>query len=130
MPLYSRPDGLPVVAFEPDVEISPFTLFKRLQKGHDLLLVDVRREPGGRRLQGSLARPGEDWEPPADREVVLYDDDGDEAVRIARAWQQRGHPRVKALFGGLELWAFALDPAIVGEQTWLVAADDAGDAGP
>lgn len=127
MPVYSRPDGLPVVAFEPDAEISPFTLFKRLQKGHDLLLVDVRRRPAGRRLRNALPWPGEDWQPPADREVVLYDEDGDEAVRIARAYQQRGHARVKALFGGLELWSFALDPEIVGEETYLVAADETAE---
>jgi rhodanese-related sulfurtransferase len=121
MPIYSRPDGLPVVAFEPDAEISPFTLFKRLRKGQEILLVDVRSARGEHRLKGSLRWPGEAWEPPSDREVVLYDAIGEEAVHIARAYQKRGHPRVKALFGGLDLWIFALDPAVVGEETYLVA---------
>jgi len=124
VPLYNRPDGLPVVAFEPDAEISPFTLFKRLQKGHEILLVDVRADRGDRSLKGAVAWPGEDWEPPADREVVLYDEAGDKAVRIARAYQERGHAGVKALFGGLDLWSFALDPEIVGTETYLVGPDD------
>ena len=124
MPLYNRPDGLPVVAFEPDAEISPFTLFKRLRKGHEILLVDVRADRRGRSLKGAVAWPGEDWVPPADREVVLYDEAGDEAVRLARAYQERGHPGVKALFGGLDLWSFALDPEIVGAETYLVTPDD------
>lgn len=128
MPIYNRPDGLPVVAFEPDAEISPFTLFKRLQKGHDLLLVDVRKAPGETTLRGAEPWPGEEWEPPADREVVLFDEEGDRAVAIARACHDRGHPGVKALFGGLQLWTFALDPAVVGEETFLDRVEP--DAGP
>ncbi|MEZ5331626.1 MAG: hypothetical protein R2991_06155 [Thermoanaerobaculia bacterium] len=124
MPLYERPDGLPVVAFEPDAEVSPFTLFKRLNRGQEILLVDVRKTPAGRTLRGALPWPGEQWEPPTDRDVVLFDAEGDAAVEIARRYQQRGHPRVKALFGGLDLWTFALDPEVVGEETYLESLGD------
>ncbi|MEZ5331628.1 MAG: DUF1015 family protein [Thermoanaerobaculia bacterium] len=71
--------------------------------------------------------PGEQWEPPTDRDVVLFDAEGDAAVEIARRYQQRGHPRVKALFGGLDLWTFALDPEVVGEETYLESLDGATD---
>lgn len=124
MPLYKRPDGLPVVAFEPDAEISPFTLFKRLKKGQDILLVDVRRPPSGQTLRDALPWPGDEWEPPVDRDIVLFDAEGEAAVEIARRYQRNGHPRVKALFGGLDLWTFALDPTVVGEETYLERLDE------
>ncbi len=33
--------------------------------------------------------------------------------------QAAGWSHVKALFGGLDLWEFALDPAVVGAETFL-----------
>ena len=33
---------------------------------------------------------------------------------------------VKALFGGLELWKFSLDPNVVGEHTYLIELPDRG----
>jgi hypothetical protein len=52
---------------------------------------------------------------------VLFDDDGNTAVALARELQAAGHARVRALFGGLELYAFALDPEVVGAETFLIA---------
>ena len=37
----------------------------------------------------------------------------------ARRLQAQGYPRVKALFGGLELYEFSLDPEVVGSETYL-----------
>jgi hypothetical protein len=34
--------------------------------------------------------------------------------------QAAGWPRVRALFGGLDLYEFSLDPEVVGEETFLV----------
>jgi hypothetical protein len=51
---------------------------------------------------------------------VLFDDDGSLAAEGARHMQAAGYPRVRALFGGLELWEFSLDPEVVGEETYLV----------
>jgi hypothetical protein len=34
--------------------------------------------------------------------------------------QAAGWPRVKALFGGLQLYEFALDPEVVGAETYLL----------
>ena len=34
--------------------------------------------------------------------------------------QSAGYPRVKALFGGLELYEFSLDPEVVGQETYLL----------
>jgi hypothetical protein len=109
----------PLVQFDPQLELSPFAVFRFLREGRPLLLVDVRPEPGALTLRGAVPYPGPDWSPPADADVVLFDDDGALAVDGARHMQAAGWPRVKALFGGLELYEFSLDPEVVGEETYL-----------
>lgn len=119
MPLYYRSDNKPVVEFDPRLEISPFTLFRRLKEDQDLVLVDVRAEPSGLTLRGAMQLPNRDWQPPLDRDVLLFDDDGSEAVVLTQQLQTRGHTSVRALFGGLQLYEFSLDPQVVGEETYL-----------
>jgi hypothetical protein len=109
----------PLVQFDPQLEISPFAVFRRLREGRPPLLIDVRPEPGPLSLRGAIPYPGPDWSPPTDADVVLFDDDGATAVDGARHMQAAGHPNVKALFGGLELYEFSLDPEVVGEETYL-----------
>jgi hypothetical protein len=104
----------------PEVEISPFALFRDLKEGRPQLLVDARPTPGDRTLIGALPWPGPEWVPAADREVVLFDDDGSLAQEIARQLREAGYPQVRSLFGGLELYDFSLDPAVVGEERFLV----------
>jgi hypothetical protein len=120
MPTQYLDDETPVVQFDPLLEISPFVLFRRIREGDPPLLIDVRPEPGELSLQGSIPYPGPDWSPPIDQDVVLFDDDGSIAIEGARHMQAAGWPRVKALFGGLELYEFSLDPQVVGEETFLV----------
>ena len=119
MPSFLREDDKPVVQFDPRIEVSPFTLFRRLRAGRAPLLVDVRREPAGYTLHGATRWPGEEWRPAADEEAVLFDDDGAEAVPIVERLQREGCAGVKLLFGGLELYEFSLDPQVVGEETFL-----------
>jgi hypothetical protein len=113
-------DSTPVVQFDPQLEVSPFALFRRMKEGHPPRLVDVRPEPGALTLAGAIPYPGPEWSPPAEEDVVLFDDDGSVAIEGARHMQAAGWPRVKALFGGLELYEFSLDPEVVGEETFLV----------
>lgn len=129
MPTHFQDDGedglTPVVQFDPSCEISPFFLFRRLKGGQEIRLVDVRPAeardaPRALTLAGAEAWPGEDWEPPDDAEAVLFDEDGGRSVELARAYQARGFYSVRALFGGLDLYRFALDPEIVGAETFLV----------
>jgi hypothetical protein len=125
MPTRYLDDATPVVQFDPQIEISPFALFRRLKDGDPPLLLDVRpgspgQPPSRLTLQGAVPYPGPEWSPPADRDVVLLDDDGATAVDGARHMQAAGWPRVKALFGGLDLYEFSLDPDVVGEETFLL----------
>jgi len=127
MPLHFRSDNKPVVEFDPQLELSPFTLFRRLRDGQALLLVDVRPEPRGLTLQGATRLPEPDWQPPEDQNVLLFDDDGTTAIAVAQALQAQGHQAVRALFGGLQLYEFSLDPDVVGESTFLVSLDKSTD---
>lgn len=124
MPVYYRNDDKPVVELDPRLELSPFTLFRRLREGKPPMLVDIRRDPSGSTLSGSQLIPDDDWCPPADTEVVLFDDDGVTAVKEAHRLQQQGYSEVRALFGGLQLYAFALDAEVVGQETHLVPIRD------
>ena len=120
MPTYLRQDRKPVVQFEPALEITPFVLFRRLKNGQEVRLLDVRATPSELNLAGAERWPGEGWEPEDDRQVVLFDHDGREAVPIARRLQAAGFEQVRVLFGGLELYEFSLDPQVVGDETYLV----------
>ncbi len=120
MPTHFLDDATPVVQFDQRLEVSPYAVFRRLRDGDPPLLVDVRPETGPLTLQGAIPYPGPDWSPPDDRDVVLFDDDGSIAIEGARHMQQSGLPRVRALFGGLQLYEFALDPEVVGAETYLV----------
>lgn len=120
MPTRFLEDSTPVVQFDPQLEVSPFVLFRRLKEGQGPLLVDVRPETRLLTLMGAVPYPGPEWSPPADRDVVLFDDDGSVSLDGARHMQAAGWPKVKALFGGLELYEFSLDPQVVGEETFLI----------
>lgn len=124
MPTRFLDDSTPVVQFDALLEVSPFVLFRRLKEGKAPVLIDVRPEPGERTLAGAIPYPGPEWSPPVDEDVVLFDEDGSTAIEGARHMQAGGWPRVKALFGGLELYEFSLDPEVVGEETFLVRAKE------
>ncbi len=119
MPTFVRDDDKPVVQFDPMLEVSPFLLFKRLSQDRGPRLVDVRRQPSERTLRGADRATGPEWRPEPDEEVLLFDEDGSEALAWVQTLQGEGFERVKMLFGGLELYEFSLDPEIVGGDTFL-----------
>lgn len=125
VPSFLRPDDKPVIQFDPRLEVSPFALFRRLRENRPPRLIDLRPRPTAWTLRGA-GPGGENWRPASpEEEVVLFDDDGTGAVERADRLQREGYARVKALFGGLELYHFSLDPRVVGEETYLdPVADD------
>ena len=98
------------VEFDRRHQLSPYTVYRRLAAGEELLLVDLRdhRGPCPTALRHAIERPGGDWRPPANVDVVLFDQDGRRALSRARELVAKGHRRVRSLFGGLELWDLAL----------------------
>jgi hypothetical protein len=120
MPTRHTTKGTPVVQFDPQLEVPPYTVFRRLKENDPPLLIDVRPSGGRLALMGARALPGPEWTPPPEMDVVLVDDDGSTAVGIARKLQAAGFPRVRALFGGLQLYEFSLDPQVVGAETYLI----------
>jgi hypothetical protein len=120
MPTRHTTKGTPVVQFDAQLEVPPFTIFRRLKEGDPPLLIDVRPVLGRLALMGAHALPSPQWTPPPELDVVLIDDDGSTAVGIARRLQAAGFPRVRALFGGLQLYEFSLDPQVVGPETYLI----------
>ena len=124
MPTSLRPDGVPIVTFDLQLEVSPFTLFRRLREDRAPALIDIRSEPGERTLRGAEIVNRSDWRPDGEEiEIVLFDNDGSEASAFAKELQQQGYGGVKALYGGLDLYEFALDPQVVGDETFLVRGD-------
>jgi hypothetical protein len=119
MPTYQRSDDKPVVHYDPRIEVSPFLLFKRLRENRGPRLIDVRASPSGRTLRGAESVAGAAWRPQPDEEVLLFDEDGSEALRWVERLQAEGFARVKMLFGGLDLYEFSLDPEVVGHDTFL-----------
>jgi len=126
VPTFRGQGDAPVVQFDPTVEVSPFALFRRIKAGSSPRLVDVRSgQKSGLSLLGAESTMDDDWTPAeTDEEVVLFDDNGTRAVDVARRLQRGGYPRVRALFGGLDLYEFSLDPEIVESDTFLVRQTD------
>src|ERR1700688_2972001 len=120
MPTRHTTKGTPVVQFDPQLEVPPYTVFRRLKEGDPPLLIDVRPAGGQLALMGARALPGPEWTPPPELDVVLVDDDGATAVEVARRLQAAGFPRVRALVGGLPLYEVSLDPRVVGWETSLI----------
>lgn len=120
MPVDHLPDGTSVVRFVQGLEISPYELFRGLSDGRPFLLLDVREEPGALSLAGARPFAGAGGDLREDVDTVLFDDDGGRAFTLARELQDRGKVRVRALFGGLRLYDFAIDPEVVGAERFLV----------
>lgn len=117
------PADLPPVRFDPAIDVSPYELFRRFREGRPPALYHLRgRERARLTLRG--ARPVTEervragWTPP-EAESVWIDEDGVRSRAVVRDLRRRGAPGVRALFGGLRLYDYALDPRVVGEERYL-----------
>ena len=105
---------------EPAVkEITPGELSKRLRRGDDIQLIDVRenwewqisRIPGAELIPLSGFESGSSKIDPT-REVVLYCKVGARSMHAAEYLADRGFSKVANLSGGILRWADEVDPAV------------------
>src|ERR1700694_2704236 len=122
MPTRHTTRGTPVVQFDPQLEVPPYTVYRRLKEGDPPLLIDVSPAGGRLALLGARDLPVPGWTPPREMYVVLVDDDVATAVEMARRLQAAGFPKVRALFGGLQLYDVSLDQRVVGPENCLTKA--------
>lgn len=119
----SSPDAprnhLRVEPFDPEIHVSPHALFRRLHDAAEGMKIAPRlldlRPPGAavrfRETVGFSERASG---------TILVDDDGLEATRRARELRKEGREKIYALYGGMELYDYALDPLVVGTERFLV----------
>jgi hypothetical protein len=111
----------PEIQFVPGVHVSPFELYRSLVEGHPMVLTDIRPEPCRKTLTDART-PAKGGEPARDADWVLFDDDGVAARDRATEMQSLGFLGCRALYGGLALYELAIDPQVVGPDTYLVEA--------
>jgi hypothetical protein len=122
--------------FDARLHISPVALLRRLAEGQVTGILEVRGSTSKVSLRGAipwdgrpplplLVAPGGPIRGGEDALIVLIDLDGQRASELAR---DLGHPQVRALYGGMTLYLYSLDPSVVGEERFL--ADSADDPPP
>jgi hypothetical protein len=106
-------DFSPPPPFEEGLHVSPYELFRRLSNGEQPPMVDLRAT--GTTLVGAIRGASTTAYSPG---TILIDEDGQAATEAARRARANGL-EVRALYGGMTLWDFALDPLVVGERRFL-----------
>lgn len=109
-----------VPSFEPEIHIAPVELFRLLAEPEPPLLIEWAAAASGVTFVGALPWPGPDWRPAApETAIVVVDADGRAATDLARRLRAEGFTGVRALYGGVDLYEFALDPEVVGPERHL-----------
>ncbi|MBS1860030.1 MAG: rhodanese [Acidobacteria bacterium] len=98
---------------------TPAEIRRRLDRGEDLLLIDVREaeELAIASIEGALPRPlsrAAEWLDtlPREGEIVIFCHHGIRSMHAALALAQRGHRNLINLTGGIDLWSIEADPSI------------------
>ena len=100
-------------------EATPAEIYRRLQAGEDLLLVDVREpdEIAIAALPDALICPlsrAAGWidSLPKDQPLIIFCHHGIRSLRVAQALAERGHTNLTNMTGGIDLWSAQVDPAV------------------
>ncbi|MFN7961540.1 MAG: hypothetical protein U0002_09730 [Thermoanaerobaculia bacterium] len=115
-------------SFDPELEISPFALYRELQEGRPLWLVDLEPRRGRFTLQGA-----EPWRPglaPRPGSTVFFGQAASGCRERVRRLRERGWEGARALYGGLALYRLAIDAQVVGEPTFLIPRRTAPESPP
>ncbi|MDY7093861.1 MAG: hypothetical protein SX243_12890 [Acidobacteriota bacterium] len=125
-------DPAPGIEFDPRRHLSPYRLFRWFREGRPLTLLDLRPAPVTLTFAGAQPYRGPQDLPaiglatggPA---IVLFDHDGARAAAALEELPAELRPTARMLFGGIELYEYCLDPAVVGGERYLRASAELGD---
>ena len=98
-------------------EIEPLELKRRIDRGDDILILDVREPEEIARFPGPLNLPMGDVpsrvaELDPDRETIVVCHHGIRSAQAAEYLASNGFERVSNLIGGIDGWSATVDPAI------------------
>ena len=98
---------------------TPGEIDRRLKRGDDLLLIDVREpeEVAIASIKGALVRPmsqAERWIDtlPREGELVIFCHHGIRSMHVAMALVERGHNNVTNMAGGIDQWSTEVDRGV------------------
>jgi rhodanese-related sulfurtransferase len=102
-----------------DLEISPRELKERLNRGENILLVDVR-EPHeyaicqieGAKLIPMGSIPANLQKLDTDEDVVCYCHHGMRSLDVANWLRAQGIKSAKSMAGGIDRWSIEIDPTV------------------
>lgn len=116
------PNGLPSgYPFQPEWEIAPRELRRRLEAGEDVLIIDCRtqQEREIAAIAGSMHVPFQDLAAHVeslrdheDRVIVVHCHQGGRSLRMTALLRREGFPTVRSLAGGIHLWSIDVDPSV------------------
>lgn len=107
------------VEFETKFLISSVEVQKKLAAKEDFALIDIRTEPEYKmmHIEGSqlatrdlVEKIFNEW--PKDREIILYDHTGGQALMGVQSLESKGFSNTKAIAGGIDSWSETVDPLI------------------
>jgi rhodanese-related sulfurtransferase len=97
----------------------PAEIDRRLKRGDELLLIDVREpeEVAIAAIKGALVRPmsqADRWIDtlPRQGEVIIFCHHGIRSMHVALALAERGHSNVTNMSGGIDQWSTDVDPNV------------------
>jgi len=115
---HGLPSGYP---FQPEWEISPRELRRRLEAGEDLLLIDCRtsQERELACICGSIHVPFQEagglldqLREHEDRTIVVHCHQGGRSLRLTALMRREGFAHARSLAGGIHLWSIDIDPSV------------------
>ncbi len=108
-------------AFQEDVHVMPVDVKLKLDKGEDVLILDVREpfEYEIARIEGARLIPLSELilrlhelEPYKGKAIYVYCHKGGRSMMATQILRSRGFEKVKNIFGGIDAWSDQVDPSI------------------
>lgn len=112
------PSGYP---FQPEWEIAPRDLRRKLEAGEDILIIDCRtqQEREIASIAGSMHVPFQDLaahleslREHEERVIVVHCHQGGRSLRMTALLRREGFSAVRSLAGGIHLWSIDVDPSV------------------